>query len=211
MVDDCSTDGTDAVIAVQEDPRLVLLRHVRNRGAGAAIATGLQEARRRDADIAVIIDGDGQMRTDEIASIIAPLTDDEADYVKGNRFAHEGVSAVMPKGRYIGNLVATWLTRVVSGFPDLHDAQNGFLGFNRRALMALDIPSLDRRFGYPNDLLTRARLAGLRIRQVPVTPVYAIGEQSKLNALTEALPMGMLLLRLAFLRAWHALRIAGKR
>ena len=54
VVDDGSTDPTPQLLHNHADPRLVVLRHPRNRGVGAAIASGYQEALRRGAEIVAV-------------------------------------------------------------------------------------------------------------------------------------------------------------
>src|SRR4051812_30650497 len=60
-VDDASQDETSRVRAAVDDPRLVIIRHERNRGVGGAMVTGFQKAATFDADVLVKVDGDGQM------------------------------------------------------------------------------------------------------------------------------------------------------
>jgi len=55
IVDDCSTDGSDAVALAATDPRLLALRHEQYAGKGAAVRTGMNRA---TADIVLIQDAD---------------------------------------------------------------------------------------------------------------------------------------------------------
>ena len=60
-VDDASPDDVAGALEALDDPRVVLLRHDRNRGVGAAVKTGWGAALDRGAEIVVKVDGDGQM------------------------------------------------------------------------------------------------------------------------------------------------------
>ena len=83
VVDDGSTDET-ASIAAAAGARVV--SHPYNLGVGAALQSGLQEARRAGVDIAVNIDGDGQFDPNDIPKLIGPIVGCEADLVSASRF-----------------------------------------------------------------------------------------------------------------------------
>jgi glycosyltransferase involved in cell wall biosynthesis len=171
VVDDGSRDRTREVVAALDDPRIVLVTHPINRGVGAAIATGYREAFRRRAEIAVVMGADGQMDPAELASLALPIVRGEADYVKGNRLSHADLR-VMPPHRRVGNSVFSALTRVATGLA-ISDSQCGYTALARAAASRLDLTRLWPRYGYPNDLLARCARAGLRVKDVPVRPVYA--------------------------------------
>ncbi|MFO0666659.1 MAG: glycosyltransferase family 2 protein [Polyangiaceae bacterium] len=206
VVDDASTDGTRD--AIQKDARTTLLVHERNRGVGAAIATGYAHARERAArgtqknvrDVIVVMAGDGQMDPADLPALLGPIASDEADYVKGDRFRHPDVRARMPKGRYLGGQVFSRLTSMAIGVP-ISDSQCGYTAITREACAALPLDALWPGFGYPNDLLSHLALAGARIAHVTVVPRYG-DEQSKLR-LRHLPRIGFLVAR-AFVR-----RLAG--
>ncbi|MBA2670102.1 MAG: glycosyltransferase family 2 protein, partial [Gemmatimonadetes bacterium] len=86
VVDDCSTDGTAAVLERIRDPRVVKIRHEENQGVGGAMVSGYRAALDHGAEICVKMDGDGQMAADHLFHVVQPLLRGEADYSKGNRF-----------------------------------------------------------------------------------------------------------------------------
>ena len=176
VVDDASTDGTGAVALSVGDPRVKVLRHETRKGVGAAISTGYEAA--RDDAIAVMA-GDGQMAPEDLAAVVMPIVRDQADYVKGDRFWHHGVRAKMGLPRWIGGQVFSRLTSIAIGQP-ITDSQCGYTAIARDALLALDLAGLWPSFGYPNDLLGQIAARGLRIREVPVQPIYG-DETSKLK------------------------------
>ncbi len=69
VVDDCSIDDTVSVVAhhQKENPQVILLKHSVNQGCGGALATGYKWARDNGMDVAVRMDGDGQMNPDRSA------------------------------------------------------------------------------------------------------------------------------------------------
>jgi hypothetical protein len=60
---------------------------------------------------------------------------------------------------------------------DVQDSQCGYAAINRRTQQTLDWERLWKGYGYPNDLLSWLAVCGLRVRDVPVRPVYG-SEQS---------------------------------
>jgi glycosyltransferase involved in cell wall biosynthesis len=192
VVDDASRDRTSlrARAAALADTRVTLLGHDANRGVGAAIATGYRAALARAGgprDAFVVMAGDGQMDPRDLPALVAPVARGEADYVKGNRFAHRDIGETMPRGRRLGGEVFSRLTSVAIGLP-VHDSQCGYTAVARGACARLDLDGLWPGYGYPNDLLGQVAARGMRLAEVTVRPVYA-GERSGL-------------------RPWHLARIA---
>jgi glycosyltransferase involved in cell wall biosynthesis len=175
VVDDASRDGTvDAARAVG-DPRVEVVVHERNRGVGAAIATGYRRASAAPGgprDAFVVMAGDGQMDPGDLPSIVAPVAHGEADYVKGDRFRSRADAMAMPPARRVGGLAFSWATSRAIGVP-ISDSQCGYTALAREACARLDLDSLWPGYGYPNDLLSQLALRGLRIAEVPVRAVYA--------------------------------------
>lgn len=180
VVDDASEDGTAAVVAALGGERVELVRHGENLGAGAAIAAGYRRAFARGADVAAVMAGDGQMDPRDLRAIVAPIASGQADYVKGDRLSHPEAFARMPLSRWVGNHGLSALTRLATGLA-VRDSQCGYTALSRAAFAALPIEALWPRYGYPNDLLSHAAIAGLRVRDVVVRPVYG-DERSGIRA-----------------------------
>lgn len=173
VVDDASRDGTGAA-ARAFGGRVEVVRHVDNRGVGGAIATGYARALSSVANpraAFIVMAGDDQMSGDDLPSLVEPIARGEAEYVKGNRFAWPGVDKTMPRARYVGGHVLSWLTSAAIG-ERLHDTQCGFTALSRQACASLDIESLWPRYGYPNDLLGQLAAKRMRIAERPVRPIY---------------------------------------
>ena len=193
VVDDASTDETSERFATSE--RVELIRHHTNRGVGGAIATGYRRALERACDVAVVMAGDGQMDPEDLPALLAPIADGDADYVKGNRFKHPDIWSAMPKSRIVGNVLLSAATRVTSGYSHVFDSQCGYTAIHRRALAAIDLDVLWTRYGYPNDLLSRLYVAGVRVVDVPVRPIYGDHWRSGINFGTALHPIPWVLLR----------------
>ena len=222
LVDDASTDGTGAVAArisrrASARRSIEVLSHPRNRGVGAAITTGYQRALELQVDAAVVMAGDGQMDPADLPRLLAPVLSGAADYAKGNRFAWPGGWRAMPLHRAAGNVALSWLTRLATGYWRLFDSQCGYTVASRRALRAVVPPqagagtadgagggravpvALFARYGYPNDLLGRLRVAGARVVDVPVRPIYGAAWRSGIRVRRVILPILYILAR-AFAR-----------
>jgi glycosyltransferase involved in cell wall biosynthesis len=175
VVDDASTDGTAEAAEATGDARVEVIRHPRNRGVGAAIASGYRYALGAPGgprDAFVVMAGDGQMAPADLPAVAGPVVRGEADYVKGDRFALPETRHRMPRGRRIGGLAFSWATSKAVGVP-ISDSQCGYTAIARAACLRLDLDALWPRYGYPNDLLSQLAVRGLRIREVPVRAVYA--------------------------------------
>ncbi len=193
VVDDASTD--DTWLVTPRAQRIEVIRHGENRGVGGAIATGYRRALELEADVAVVMAGDGQMDPEDLPALLAPIADGEADYVKGNRFKHPSIWSTMPAHRIVGNIVLSAATRVTSGYTHVFDSQCGYTAIHRRALAAIDLDVLWTRYGYPNDLLSRLFVAGVRVVDVPVRPIYGEHWRSGINLGTALHPLPWVLLR----------------
>jgi glycosyltransferase involved in cell wall biosynthesis len=200
VVDDASSDDTQAQaeVAARRGDRRVgfeVIRHTRNAGVGRAITTGYRRAVAIGADVAVVMAGDGQMDPSDLPALLDPLADGVADYVKGNRFRHPAIWSTMPPTRIVGNLLLSAATRVTSGYHHVFDSQCGYTAIHRAALAAIELDELFPRYGYPNDMLSRLQVAGMRVLDVPVRPIYGEHWRSGINLGTALHPIPWVLLR----------------
>ena len=132
-------------------------------GLGIAFKDGLEEAVKLNADIIVNIDADGQYNPKEIDKLIQPIIQDKSDIVLGVRAYGDGLK-FMPLTKKIGNKIATWIIRRVTGLPII-DAQTGFRAFSRDAALKLNLTG---EYTHVHETLIQARFKGLKIEQVPV-------------------------------------------
>lgn len=197
VVDDASTDDTAARATACAALRsgVELVRHASNRGVGAAIASGYARALAAGADVAVVMAGDGQMDPRDLPALLEPIAAGHADYVKGNRFMHPSIWATMPASRIVGNVLLSAATRVTSGYHHVFDSQCGYTAIARGALEAIALADVWARYGYPNDLLSRLHVAGMRVVDVPVRSIYGAHWKSGIHLGTALHPIPWVLLR----------------
>jgi glycosyltransferase involved in cell wall biosynthesis len=170
---------------------------------GGAIATGYRWCLAEGVDVAVVMAGDGQMDPADLPALLAPILAGEANYVKGNRLFTGDAWKIIPRVRYLGNSMLSLLTKIASGYWHVADSQCGFTAIDRRALATVDWDRTYRRFGQPNDLLVRLNVENLRVVDVPVRPIYGIGERSGVKPIRMIPRLAWLLLRLFLFRLLH--------
>ncbi|MCP4673164.1 MAG: glycosyltransferase family 2 protein, partial [Desulfobacula sp.] len=87
IVDDKSKDQTIDVVnkCLEANHRIHLICLEKNQGCGGALAAGYKWARDHDFDLAVRMDGDGQMNPVNLPALLDPVVSNGADYSKGNR------------------------------------------------------------------------------------------------------------------------------
>lgn len=203
VVDDGSADQTSVIVAsyARRAPfKVELIRHERSRGVGAAIAAGYARALADRVDVTAVMAGDGQMDPHDLELVIGPVVDGLADYCKGNRFAYAQGLDRIPFVRKIGNFVLSTLTKVVSGYWHVSDTQCGFTAIGLDALDHIPVQDIYPSYGCPNDILVKLNIAEMRVCEVPVNPLYHVGEQSKMRVPRVALPILVLLVRRFFRR-----------
>ncbi|MGH3820468.1 MAG: glycosyltransferase family 2 protein [Pseudonocardiaceae bacterium] len=169
VVDNGSTDDT---VAVAVACGITVVSELR-RGYGAAVHAGLLAA---TADLVGVLDADGSLPPQalpQLVSEVAGLRRPGTDLAVGRRIPQAGA---WPWHARAGNAVLAALLRS-KGLP-VHDIAPIRVG-RRQAL--LDLGVTDRGFGYPFELLLRARAAGWQVREFDVEYRPRTGGQSKVS------------------------------
>jgi len=183
VVDDASLDETTTRVRefqARENHhyKLKLIQHEINRGVGTAIVSGYHDAMGAGMDVVAVMAGDAQMDPHDLERVVGPVVDGEADYVKGNRLFTGEAWHLIPHYRYVGNAFLSLMTKIASGYWHVADSQTGYAAISAEAIRTLNLDNLYPRYGYPNHLLVMLNIYNMRVRDVPVRPVYNIGEKS---------------------------------
>jgi glycosyltransferase involved in cell wall biosynthesis len=178
VVDDASRDRTVEQVKLLADPRILLLEHERNRGVGAAILTGYERALTEKIDVTCVMAADNQMDPSELESLVLPVARGEVDYAKANRLTSGQAWELIPRTRYLGNALLSFLTKIASGYWHVADSQAGYTALGLDALRRLDLRRIYERYGFPNDLLVHLNVINARVRDVSSRPIYGVGERS---------------------------------
>lgn len=177
VVDDGSTDRTGEIARVQG---AVVVRHVINRGLGAAIGTGFEKARRMKADAVVTLDADGQHDPSQIPTLVAQL-EAGADVVIGSRMLER---RGMPWYRVVANMFGNLATLLLFG-AWASDSQSGFRAFSAYALTQIQI--VTNRMEVSSELIAEIKRHKLSLAEVPVKAIYTDYSLSKGQSFTVGL------------------------
>ena len=186
----------------EKNNRLIVISLKKNDGVGSAVSVGYKWAKDNKIDCTVSMDGDGQMDPSELKNLCLPVINNEADWVKGNRFAHSSAPFLIPRKRFLGNAVLSILTKVASGYWEISDTQTGYTALSYKAISSIKLYKLYKRYGMPNDRIIKLNIAGCTLKEVPVKPVYDIGEKSTMRIRKVVRPIAWLLFRSFFKRIW---------
>lgn len=207
VIDDASTDGTAKevrrFIKLSHARRVKLIRFDRNLGVGKAITSGYKAALKDGIDVTAVMAGDAQMDPNDLRAVLDPVILSQADYVKGNRLFTGEAWKIIPKYRYLGNALLSLMTKISSGYWHLADSQTGFTAVSKETLALLPLDELYPRYGYPNHLLAMLNVYNRRVRDVPIHPVYNVGEKSGIRLWKIIPSLSFLLLRNFFWRMWQ--------
>ena len=173
VIDDCCPEESGLYLERNNfDSRVEIIFHSINKGVGGALKTGYQKAIEDGFDIAIKIDGDGQMDPNLIPKFITPLIHNKADYTKGNRFFRLKYLKTMPKVRLFGNSGLSFITKLSTGHWNVMDPTNGYTAIRIDVLDYVDLDSIDNRYFFETDLLYQLGLIRARVVDIPMVAVY---------------------------------------
>jgi glycosyltransferase involved in cell wall biosynthesis len=161
VVDDGSSDGSDKVLGAIEDSTVRLLRHKVNQGKGAAIRTGLAEAR---GDLVLVQDADLEYDPEDWPRLLEPILRGKARVVYGSRFTGERKN-MMPL-HWMGNRLLSLVTNVLYS-STLSDMETCYKLFDAQVLEGLTIVS--DRFDFEPEITAKVLRRGHRIYEVPIS------------------------------------------
>jgi glycosyltransferase involved in cell wall biosynthesis len=163
VVDDCSRDGTRLVLQQLDGKGGVrLLLHETNQGKGAAVRTGLQEAR---GDVILIQDADLEYSPSDYPKLLEPIHQGIADVVYGSRFLGGPRRAVM-YWHMVANKMLTFMTNILYD-AILSDMETGYKVFRREVIEGMRLRS--SRFDFEPEFTAKILKRRHRIYEVPIS------------------------------------------
>lgn len=165
VVDDCSTDGTLAILErmAAADTRIRLIRHEVNQGKGAAVRTAIHHAM---GDFSIIQDADLEYDPNEYPVLLKPMLEGYADAVFGSRYMAGVQTRVLPFWHSMINKCLTLLSNVFSNIK-LTDMETCYKVFRTDLLKSIPIRS--NRFGFEPEITMKCAKRKLRIYEVPIS------------------------------------------
>lgn len=178
VIDDGSKDDTYDVVSKQ---KVMLLRHLANRGQGAGLRTGIEFALKKNAKIIVTFDSDGQHKAEDIDELITPILQRKADACLGSRFLNKKsniqfIRKIMLKGAVV--LMFLFYGAVLT------DAHNGLRALSRKSAMKIQINSDD--MAHASEIISEIKKNKIKYVEVPVTIVYTDYSMQKGQSLFNA-------------------------
>ena len=198
VVDDHSSDSTLNVLESIEDKRLVVIHHTENRGVGGSTISAQMIACKHEADIIVRMDGDEQMDPRYISTLLDPIILGVAQYTKGNRLVTTDHLTKMPKIRIFGNIVLTYMNKILTGYWSIMDSQNGYTAISREALEKIDYTTLARGYMFENDMLFRLNQTNAIVLDVSMPAHY--GEEVSGISIKKVIPQYLRFFSIAVLK-----------
>jgi dolichol-phosphate mannosyltransferase len=170
-VDDGSRDATYVRLTrlAPQHPFLRIVRHPRNRGMAAALRTGIAAAlaeRGPAFDALAFMDADLTHAPEDLARLIGPIVEDQADFVLGSRYVPGGRMRGVPWIRRVISIAGNWAVRRLLRVP-VGDLTSGFRAARSDVFRAIELK--ENGFGIQLEGTVKAFRAGFRLAEVPIT------------------------------------------
>lgn len=163
VVDDCSHDGTRAVLEEKVSQMVDrIIYHQVNRGKGAALRSGFAAA---TGDIILVQDADLEYSPDDYPALLEPLMSDKADAVLGSRFMGGRPHRVLFFWHMVANKFLTLLSNMFTNL-NLTDMQTGYKVFKAPLIKSILIE--ENGFGVEPEIVSKLAKVGCRIFEVGI-------------------------------------------
>jgi len=174
IVDDCSADGTRAILEGWADHELIqVFHHDRNQGKGAALRTGFQKV---TGEVVIIQDADLEYDPAEYPVLLEPILDGNADVVFGSRFMGGRPHRVVYFWHMVANRLLTLASNMMTNI-NLTDMETCFKVFRREILERITVE--EDRFGFEPEVTAKVARLDCRIYEVGISYYGRTYEEGK--------------------------------
>ena len=164
VVDDGSDDNT---FKEASKYKVIVLRHVVNRGQGAALKTAIDYALKKGAELIVTFDADGQHSVGDIKNIVKPVESKRYDVAVGSRFLKKNKNTPFIRRIFLkGGALIIFLMYGIK----LSDSHNGFRAMSRKAAKLIEIKSDGME--HASEILEQIKKKDLKYKEVSVIIKY---------------------------------------
>ncbi len=186
LVNDCSTDGTPAILNQLEKQydNVRVFHQPKNMGKGAALREGFKHC---TGDVVIVQDADWEYDPAEYPKLIQPILEGRADVVIGSRFIGES-HRVLYYWHSVANKALTMLSNWFTNL-NLTDMETCYKVFRREVIQGLTLKS--NRFGFEPEVtvkIAKKRADGgrWRVYEVPISYSGRTYEEGKKIGLKDA-------------------------